>query len=340
MPRGIKMKTYAKNIKLKNADEIVKKYYLQFLCVITYMDKNSFDSKIALIKQIATNIEYKLNEDEIEMLGIDFNSEKLNNMIPLVKEHKYSFIVDSFVIANLSSKLDENVISAIISIAEELDFIKEDIEVLSTLAGCIMKDNYDDLDKLQINSSKWLGVVSEYIPENWLEKRRMECDKAGKILRATRDNALDYYMRNEENQITFNMPPSYTFLHKGDKIAVRLKGGNPYNDPMGKKLYETAERLEDRFSLGFDLLEITYISNKDGILFETSQYGLNGLNLTITNRKTREVRVPTKEDYPLKLILDYNELEDLKFYIVSCFEDEERFKKWYEKEVKKQKEKS
>ncbi|MCD7855008.1 MAG: hypothetical protein LUG66_05270 [Clostridiales bacterium] len=161
------------NSALERSSGIVKKRYVQFLSVIASIKKDDIAKKLMYIYRVAIGAKlWDLGVKEIAAMGYSTQPSFIGEMADLGEPLKYTLLTDSLILAGISGKPDDEEIKVISDFAGMLKCTAEDMAVISTVAGCILKDNFDSLDEINITQNKWTGVFSRRIPQEWLLNRR------------------------------------------------------------------------------------------------------------------------------------------------------------------------
>ena len=159
------------NRKLKNADDFVKRTYFKFLAMLADIDSSDSFNKFLFVARINYGVEYNVSLEDIAASGVGMQERDLNDIAESLEEYKYSLLADSLILANVSGNISEKLIKPISTMANFFSCDKEDMKVISTVSMCVLVNNFDKLDTLKIETNKWAGVFTHYIPENWLERR-------------------------------------------------------------------------------------------------------------------------------------------------------------------------
>ncbi len=226
------------NNRLAKEEDILKKYYIQFLSIIANMDKRNYEDKLLYITRLARGIGYEGDAKDIEMLGIDISNDIFENIVRFTDKYNYNIIADSLIVASIMGEAEDDVISLISGMAGYMGCSKEDMKVISTVAVCMLENEFDRLNELDINTNKWMGVFSDQIPEEWLVKNRVFYKSV--------------HLKNGIN--------SGSIVKKGDILEERRESNwfNPFS-------WEKEDKPEDK------------IVEKDGIIFlkKTEENNIN-----------------------------------------------------------------
>lgn len=283
-----------KNKAIKAADESVKKYYIQFLSMLAYNDGKKVEDKLLFICRVAYGADYNLSASEIKLLGADTNQNTPGDIIDQVGKYYMWLITDALIVASLGGTPSEDNIKLITTVASTMGCSREDMKIISTVVTCVLKNNFDPLDKLEINSGKYLGIFTRYLPEEWLIKRRaaVPFDKEKQVATAVYVKNGDAII-SEQNIYRFHKIEKYDMSHYYDKELV------------SGRIYEKAP------SDGIVLID--YSESKYSYADYVQRGGKHDM-LNIFNQKREK-----KDKY---YIVNY-------FYIVSCFDDEEDVIKYF-----------
>ena len=176
-----KINQIAENHKIKNklllaANIEIRKYYV---CCLGHLFLKNLDDKyesLLFLTRIAKGIHCYDDVDQLYQDCVMFNENDWRDSMQLLKEHRFSFIVDMLIFANLNKCKKDNPLAMIVDIAEMLDVSESELQICGMVAKAVLTDNYNILDQVpEQMKNKWNSQFIHYIPGKWLAQRRTKC---------------------------------------------------------------------------------------------------------------------------------------------------------------------
>lgn len=176
-----KINQIAENHKIKNklllaANIETRKYYV---CCLGHLFLKKVDDKyesLLFLARIAKGIHCYEDSGELYQDCIMYNENDWKDSIQSLKEHRFSFVVDMLILANLNKYKKDNSLEIIADIAEILAVSESEMQVCGMVAKAVLTDNYNILDRVpEQMKNKWNSQFVHYIPGKWLTQRRTKC---------------------------------------------------------------------------------------------------------------------------------------------------------------------
>jgi len=162
--------------------------------------------------------------EEIHKSGLDFDAEKLDAFCKDLIDYKYTYLVEAFILANLTGSATADILSALSDAAMLINCDKEEIRVTAQVAKSMLTNNFDLMLELPAPSEdKWVGKFCDYIPQEWLIAHRIKC---AKLLTNRYFNLMEMsQMFSQPNDLCSikNKLPRGTMVKKGDRICSYTK---------------------------------------------------------------------------------------------------------------------
>lgn len=140
-------------------------------CLVSAEDEG-FGKRLLYLNRLYIGCGHEMSAEEICKCGFEFDIEKLRQICEENANYKYTFLVEAFIILNLSGDISEKLLSCITDMAEILSCDKEEIGVTATVAKSVLLGNTDCLLQAPVQTKRWAGRFRDYIPYDWIVKNR------------------------------------------------------------------------------------------------------------------------------------------------------------------------
>lgn len=176
-----KINQIAENHKIKNkplltSDFTVRKSYVCSLGHLLLKRMNEKYEGLLFLTRIAKGIQCYEDVEQLYQDVIAYDEKTWEDSLMLLKEHKYSFLVDMLILANLNKTKEENHLNLIADIAEILEVPEKDLQVCAMVALAVLTNNFYILDQVPEQAkNKWNSKFTHYISAKWLAERRTKC---------------------------------------------------------------------------------------------------------------------------------------------------------------------
>lgn len=176
-----KINQIAENHKIKNklllaVNVETRKYYV---CCLGHLFLKKSDAKyesLLLLTRIAKGIHCYEDAGQLYQDCIMYNENDWKDSVQSLKEHRFSFVVDMLILANLNKSEKDNSLGMIADIAEILNVSESELQVCGMVAKAVLTNNFDILDQVPEQvKNKWNSQFIHYIPGKWLAQRRIKC---------------------------------------------------------------------------------------------------------------------------------------------------------------------
>lgn len=294
-----------KNDKIASASIEIKKLFIGSLSYILLIEEKDIYSRLLYLCRFSKGCGYEVSAEDIYRIGLEFEMNDLDKLCRDLKEYKYTYLVEAFIIANLSEEASVNMLMLIADIAKILGCDKEEIQVIAQVAKSKLMDNVDLLRDIPTPSEDcWIGMFTEYIPHQWIVSQRKYC---GMI-------CTDRYLAEDTTQNGYASGEGVlSFLERLEMILGEVSDekdrDNRHSDVLKKKL-ETGSVVEK----GEEIL----VYEKDGKK-KVITASADGIVFFIEYEEEGESR--TKKD------------KYIDAYVVSYFDDYDDFCNWHRENI-------
>lgn len=279
-------------LKIKSASEILKADFIKGLAYLLLSGERDIYEGLLYITRLAIGIDLSISSQEIYIDGLSFEKKELYNICNNIGEYKYSFLIESFIIANLCEAYATSKLPIIAEFAEILECDKEDVYVISNIAKSKLIGNFYVLNNIAPPSqNKYSKKFDDYLSKTWLQYKRKECAKLCVDEKTTQTPAA--------------VPYNNTMLGFWSAFATAAtsKASTPLCTVKDIKTGGTVVKKGDTL--------LTYTSDNDIVKKIVSEF--DGILYLI---KGSEIKDGTKYTY-------------LYVYVVSYFDNYEDFEKWF-----------
>lgn len=192
-----------KNKLLAGQPELVQKEYLSLLSYISLLNKEHISEKLLYITRIAAGIVKGISAETIYRMGLEYNTEDLNQACNDLQSIRCSLLTDALILANIAGEAAPEMLSAVADVAELMKADREEIGVAAMVAKAVLTDDFDILDKIPTPSeNRWSGKFTPFIPEEWLAARRVFCGKIFEGWKFDGENKFTPFEEIEHRAIT------------------------------------------------------------------------------------------------------------------------------------------
>lgn len=224
-----KINQIAENHKIKNkplltSDFTVRKSYVCSLGHLLLKRMNEKYESLLFLTRIAKGIQCYEDVEQLYQDVISYDEKNWEDSLMLLKEHRYSFIVDMLILANLNKTQEENHLNLVADIAEILEVPENDLQVCAMVALAVLTDNFYILDQVPEQvKNKWNSKFTHYIPAKWLAERRIKCVQKQNM------------STNFEDILKFSFLKNWNTRMLSERISsgVTVKKGTPLIWPKG-----------------------------------------------------------------------------------------------------------
>lgn len=207
------------------APEFLKKEFISGLAYLSVIEQDDINSRLLYLCRLALGCNLELTAEDIYRFGLEFNDDDIEKISVELQEYKYTYLVEAFIIANLSEKTPVNMLAAIADMANLMGCDKEEIRVIAQVAKSKLLNNPDVLKYIPLQSkNRWSGKFKEYIPKEWIVGQRQRCG----TIRTVRARFIGWLFgqnagssdRYEDDCVIKSKPQSGSVVKKGEPILV------------------------------------------------------------------------------------------------------------------------
>lgn len=163
-------------LSIANASKILKNEFIIFLSYIFLSEGEEVYSRLLYLCRISQGCKLELSSEEIYKSGFSFKEDDLERVSHDLKEYRDTFLVEAFVMLNLSKEKNYNMISLLADIAKIMGYDEEEIQVLALVAKSRLIDNLEIIKSMKVPSRNiWNGRLKDYIPDEWIKNQRIKC---------------------------------------------------------------------------------------------------------------------------------------------------------------------
>ena len=284
----------------------VKKSIFSSLSYIPLLEDKDFNNRILYLCRLSKGCDFDASAEELYKLGLEYDMSDLYKLSEDIAEYKYTYLVEAFIMANLSGEASANMLSIISDLANELSMSKEEIRVLGMVAKSVLTNNMDYILNIPVPSKNiWNGKLEDYIPAEWITKQRKFC---GRLLckKNFQENSVSESIQNWSQAMYIincfqgdlweikNQLQSGSIVKKGDIVCRYTKKSELKNGLFSSHVKNNKTKYE--------IIENTIKAPCDGMVYF----------------------VENKMDGEEKKYID-----SIDIYVVSYFDDYKRFCKWH-----------
>lgn len=280
---------------ISNASDIQKKQFVTSLSYLLLTEEKNVYARLLYLCRLSFGCNLKMVAEDIYSLGLEFESKDIDKVCMDLEKYKYSYLIEAFVIANLSGESSTNILRMIADLANIMGCDQEEILVLAQIAKSKLMDDVDIVNHIPLPSkNRWSGKFNDYIPKSWIKSQREKCIEicTEKYLKLSISCFYDQIrmMTEGSDRRTYDVKnPSV--------VKTRVETGSIVKKGATILVYERDTETKE------EIRKIT--APKDGIVFFV--------------KKTKKSEVSEKEDVFLCA------------YVVSYYDEYSDFCKWVEK---------
>lgn len=291
------------DLRISSASEVIRKQFVSSLSYLLLTEEKDIYERLLYLCRISQGCGLNLSAEDIYKAGLEFEFKDMKELCTDLQEYKYSYLVEAFIIANLSEETSTEIWAVIADIAKLMECDKEEIQVIGQVAKSRLLDDSELLKRIpRPSKNRWSGKFVEYIPEQWLEKKRIHCkticiDKYKRLDLEVDLEAMQNGFKTEYPCVIKDRLPCGSVVQKGDTLLT-----------YDEEVIKSGEKNSNSFML-FLLSKTTTIEKRnitapcDGIVFY-AEYDKKG---EISDKMDKYIAV----------------------FVVSYFDEYASFCKWY-----------
>ena len=161
---------------LYDADEGLKSQFVGSLAYIALSEETDLYERLLYLCRLSIGIGFETSAENIYILGLEFDKDKLSNAIRDLSSCKYLYLAEALVLANVSGRVSETMLAVVSDVARMVGCDNEEIYVLAAVAKAKLVQDWDTLLTLPVSSkNRWSDKFKDYIPDGWMIKQRQHC---------------------------------------------------------------------------------------------------------------------------------------------------------------------
>lgn len=154
----------------------VKKTIFSSLSYLLLLDETDISDRLLYLCRLAKGCGYDASAEELYKNGLEFEEADLARMETELAEYKFTYLVEAFLIANISGEASKELLSVIADLANVFGIEKEEIQVIGLAAKSVLTNHFDFMFELPVpDKNRWSGKFRDYIPEEWIIGQRKLC---------------------------------------------------------------------------------------------------------------------------------------------------------------------
>lgn len=308
-------------IEISNASEVIQKEFINSLSYLLLSDDKDIYVRLLYLSRLAMGFGLKATAEDIYKSGLEFESKDIEKVSTDLQQYRYSYLIEAFIIANLSEEASFNMLTVIADMAKIMGCDKEEIRVLAQIAKSRLLGNLEILKNIPVPSKNcWSGKLRDYVPKEWIISQRIECITIciEKNQKKNMGNKYGLSFTSKYNMNSTNGSKNYdtktpcvikqrpqagSIVKCGDSILV-------YEEEVKKK----PNTSETNFSI---LMKSAATSIEEEIIKETRTIKAPNDGIVFFISKKKKGKVAEQDD------------QYLAVYVVSFFDEYNDFCKWY-----------
>lgn len=315
-----------KNAKLTKALPDVKKTFIRGLAYLIVTEETDAYDRLLYLTRLSIGCGLDMTAEEIYKSGLEFEAADIERLCTDLMEYKYTYLVEAFIIANLSDEPAANIFSVIADVAKVMGFDKEKLRVTAQVAKAKLTNNLDILKELPVPSkNQWSNQFSEYISHDWIVEQRIElrriCTvmfKAKRTLNAELLKGMEMDETFAGQQVKKRFAGSASVKNHPCEITKRIKAGSVVKKGDVLCVYIEKEKKPPRETDFYGSILPNFYKADDSLCDETEitlTAPCNGIAFFIEDKVESEA-ANKKDEY-------------ISVYVTSYFDEYNDFCKWY-----------
>ena len=161
---------------ISDIGEYCQKEFVKCLAYLILVDEDELYNRLLYLCRIAFGCKLKMSAEDIYKSGLEFETKDMEILCTELQEYKYTYLIEAFILANLSEKHSVSMMKVIADMAVLLGCDKEEVYVLSQVAKSRLSGNmYIMKDIPLLSKDRWSGKLDDYISKDWLVSQRKKC---------------------------------------------------------------------------------------------------------------------------------------------------------------------
>lgn len=156
-----------------HAPEQLRKEFVSMLMYLFVADDNGLAERLLYLTRLAVGCKLEMNAKDVYQSALTIKMDDVERLSGELADYRYSFVIEVFVVANLSVGMDKNAWTLLADIVQLMKCDEEEIVVLSHVAKYKLTGDTRHLDEIPLpKTNRWSGKLREYIPREWVESKR------------------------------------------------------------------------------------------------------------------------------------------------------------------------
>lgn len=301
-----------KNTKLTKTSQEIKHIFMRGLAYLLVTEETDAYDRLLYLTRLSIGCGLDMTAEEIYKNGLEFKAADIERLCTELSGYKYTYLVEAFIVANLSAEPAVDMWFVIADIAKAMGLEKEELRVTAQVAKAKLTDNQDILKGLPaLSKNRWSNQFTDYISHDWIVKQRVECGRICTL-------KFEFVETNDERTMAILNGNSdiWTKERHPCEITKRLKAGSVVK--KGDILCVYTEKVKKTSETGLFTF-FMFMCKEDDSLYDKKEKTLiapcDGIVFFIEDKINS--KVAEKMD------------EYLSIYVVSYFDEYEDFCKWY-----------
>lgn len=280
-----------------HAPEQMRKEFITMLMYLFVSDDNGLSDRLLYLTRLVAGCKLQMSAKDVYQSALAIEMDDVERLSSELADYRYSFVIEAFVVANLSVEMDKDEWTLLADVAQLMKCDEEEIVVLSHVAKYKLTGDTRHLDEIPLpKTNRWSGKLRDYIPSQWAESKRVNVltiKRVGPWL--TNYKLGDYWVEIPDDNKRYNGK----LVNIGENIGLYYK------------LYVSKED-DWRLEFGVTHIDKVYIRDQVQCMVTATEKGVvywwEGVITSVENKE--------KKNYCTEV------------YVISPFDDYDSFKSW------------
>ena len=225
-----------------HAPEQMRKEFITMLMYLFVSDDNGLSDRLLYLTRLVAGCKLQMSAKDVYQSALAIEMDDVERLSSELADYRYSFVIEAFVVANLSVEMDKDAWTLLADVAQLMKCDEEEIVVLSHVAKYKLTGDTQHLDEIPLpKTNRWSGKLRDYIPAQWVESKRVNVINISRVGSLMTNYRLgDYWVEISSDNQKFNGKlvnlgenvGSYYELHVSNEDNIRLKFGVTYLDKI------------------------------------------------------------------------------------------------------------
>lgn len=161
---------------ISEAPADAKKTIFSSLSYLLLLEETDISDRLLYLCRLAKGCGYDASAEELYKNGLEFEEADLTRMKTELAEYQFPYLMEAFLIANISGEASKKLLSVIADLANVFGIEKEEIQAIGLVAKSVLTNHFDFMLELPVpDKNGWSGKFKDYIPEEWIIGQRKLC---------------------------------------------------------------------------------------------------------------------------------------------------------------------